>query len=330
MPTRRGAMIVWTRRFAATGFWLVVLSGELKAQAPCPTAAGEPYLRCQVDRPTALRSLSGLPTLPATQSGKGFPQLLRAAFVIDTTGRAEIASLVVDSVAQNEFVIAIRNSLARLRFVPARHRGTAVRQVFNAAFEFYDDVALTPPIQLDSARRVRVLPNGTTLIGIARELRDSASARSISGDDIVLAARQVLRRIASSERGTSTLAVCLDFATVDASFVDRRLAERISSREVHVALSHECPDLDESRWPKAPARSDDKPRQFVSISRVEPWNAHQIYFSLASTIEHRARSSTALYVCSAMRESASGNKADWKASCGANHRIERLPMSVVP
>src|SRR6476620_1231607 len=65
---------------------------------PCPPAAGEPYLVCQVDRAPRPDPGNAAPPYPVMMREAGVGGVLRLTFVVDTAGRVDLASLtVVDS-----------------------------------------------------------------------------------------------------------------------------------------------------------------------------------------------------------------------------------------
>lgn len=101
------------------------------------TADGEgPASNAGVDQPAALR--------PAQPSPR-YPELLRQAhvtgsviarFVVDTTGRAEPGSLQIVQSAHPGLEASVRETIPRLRFLPATNRGAKVRVLVELPFEF--------------------------------------------------------------------------------------------------------------------------------------------------------------------------------------------------
>jgi protein TonB len=59
-----------------------------------------------------------------------------ARFIVDTTGRVERGSIAIQQTTHAAFARAVQDRLGGLRFVPARTRGRAVRQLVEQRFTF--------------------------------------------------------------------------------------------------------------------------------------------------------------------------------------------------
>lgn len=76
------------------------------------------------------------PRYPFALERAGITGDVVAQFVVDTTGRVERASVDIQQATHAEFARAVQERLAALRFVPARARGHAVRQLVEQRFHF--------------------------------------------------------------------------------------------------------------------------------------------------------------------------------------------------
>ncbi len=76
------------------------------------------------------------PRYPTTLERAGIAGDVVAQFVVDTTGRVERTSVDIQHATHAEFARAVQERLAALRFVPARARGHAVRQLVEQRFHF--------------------------------------------------------------------------------------------------------------------------------------------------------------------------------------------------
>jgi protein TonB len=74
-----------------------------------------------------------------------YPDILRQAgvegealvsFVVDTTGRADVASFKVIRATHELFATAVKNALPRMRFIPAEVGDRKVRQLVQQPFSF--------------------------------------------------------------------------------------------------------------------------------------------------------------------------------------------------
>lgn len=273
--------------------WMFTLWGwrGLHAQAaPCPPATGETFPRCAVDVPATLRAASALPSFPQVLSSDDSAYVIRVSFEIDTMGRAVRASLAVDSAAHPALGIAIRNALARLRFVPARKNNQVVRQRYLAEFVLYASGMYLPTMPPDSTSRVRVLPDGTEQIVVGRTVRDAEGAASLSRGDLSDAARAAMSRVVASARKDGAGDTALTRASG-------------------------------SNTPALPR--DQEPAQ-LRVARVEPWSATRVYVSITRTSDSDTGSQTVNYVCAVLRASSV-----WTAYCGTTTvRVTLRPWAV--
>jgi periplasmic protein TonB len=94
------------------------------------------FLESEVEKPVMV--------LPGT-TGPAYPEMLRSAgiegqvlaqFVVDTTGRVELATFQVLDSPHPLFVAAVRRALSRIRYLPAEARGARVAQLVQQSFQF--------------------------------------------------------------------------------------------------------------------------------------------------------------------------------------------------
>ena len=102
---------------------------------------------------TALRmDGSAAPVYPPEMLRDGVSGRVLAQYVVDTTGRADVASLEVLKASDPAFVRSVREALAGMRFTPATLRGQRVRQLVQQNFEF----KLTPATPAEHTRAARL------------------------------------------------------------------------------------------------------------------------------------------------------------------------------
>ena len=89
-----------------------------------------------VDQPVELIPGQRPPRYPIALERAGIAGDVVAQFVVDTAGRVERASVDIQQATHAEFARAVQERLAALRFVPARARGHAVRQLVEQRFHF--------------------------------------------------------------------------------------------------------------------------------------------------------------------------------------------------
>ncbi len=98
-------------------------------------AGGSPLAEHLVDR--AIVALPGTtPRYPSMLQSAGVEGDVRAQFVVDTLGRVERGSVRIIQSTHDLFSQAVRDALARARFVPAEAGGRKVRQLAEQVFMF--------------------------------------------------------------------------------------------------------------------------------------------------------------------------------------------------
>jgi periplasmic protein TonB len=99
-------------------------------------ADGQPLEARHVDRAVMALPGSGSPRYPSMLQSAGIEGDVRAQFVVDTVGRVEPGSVRILESSHESFSQAVRDALARARFVPAEARGRKVRQLVEQPFSF--------------------------------------------------------------------------------------------------------------------------------------------------------------------------------------------------
>ena len=89
-----------------------------------------------VDKAAAPLPDNPTPVYPASLRSAQIEGMVLATFVVDTTGRAEPATIRFREVTHPQFAEAVRQSLLRSRYLPALVRGRPVRQLVDQRFAF--------------------------------------------------------------------------------------------------------------------------------------------------------------------------------------------------
>jgi TonB family protein len=99
-------------------------------------APGEIHPAFAVDQQVEMIAGQRPPRYPLGLERAGIAGDVIAQFVVDTAGRVERGSIVIQQATHGDFAHAVRERLLVLRFVPARMRGRAVRQLVEQRFHF--------------------------------------------------------------------------------------------------------------------------------------------------------------------------------------------------
>ena len=102
------------------------------------------FTMLQVDRMVERYETSAAPIYPPKLSAAGKEGRVQASFVVDTTGRVDMASVQVLASDHPEFTESVRTALGEMRFRPATRGGRAVRQLVEQRFSF----RLVPAVQV--------------------------------------------------------------------------------------------------------------------------------------------------------------------------------------
>ncbi len=94
------------------------------------------YTAEQVERPVVAAPGSLGPSYPEMLRTAGVEGSVLAQFVVDTTGRADVATFTALKSDNALFTAAVRAALARMRFLPAEVGGRKVAQLVQQPFQF--------------------------------------------------------------------------------------------------------------------------------------------------------------------------------------------------
>ena len=94
------------------------------------------FLVSQVEKPVAVLPGAQGPAYPETLRAVGLEGHVMAQFVVDSTGRVELASFTVLESQHPLFTAAVRSALSKMRFLPAEARGARVAQLVQQSFQF--------------------------------------------------------------------------------------------------------------------------------------------------------------------------------------------------
>lgn len=120
--------------FSGKGVAGGVASGVVGGTGPVNT--DQPYFDFQVEKPVAPLPGSAGPRYPDILRSGGVEGQVLAQFVVDTTGRVEVASFKVLRSDHAMFEQAVRSALPQMRFLPAEVGGRKVKQLVQQPFVF--------------------------------------------------------------------------------------------------------------------------------------------------------------------------------------------------
>ncbi len=103
--------------------------------APPVVAQDQPYFDYQVEKP-AMAQPGVTPAYPEMLRTAGVEGTVLVMFVVDTTGRADMSTFKVLKTDNELFSIAVKNALARMRFLPAEVGGKKVKQLVQQPYGF--------------------------------------------------------------------------------------------------------------------------------------------------------------------------------------------------
>ena len=106
----------------------------LSAQRPIGRDAV--YFEYQVEKPVMAVNGSPTPRYPDILKSAGVEGEVVVAFVVDTTGRADVSSLKILKSTHELFAAAVRTALPSMRFLPAEVGGHKVKQLEQQPFVF--------------------------------------------------------------------------------------------------------------------------------------------------------------------------------------------------
>lgn len=136
---RCGVIAIWSRPSRPNAHAVTPAPDSLAELRKAQAFAGA-YTSDQVDVVARLDSVTLRPGYPDSLYRAGAGGKVVVEFVVDSTGAIDPASVDVMAASDPRFALAVREALIQARFVPARRRGVAVRQVVQLPVEF------TPPL----------------------------------------------------------------------------------------------------------------------------------------------------------------------------------------
>ena len=101
-----------------------------------PVISDQPYFDFQVEKPVVMAPGAQGPAYPDMLRSAGIEGTVLAQFVVDTTGRADMASFKALKSDNDLFTTAVKNALQRMRFLPAEVGGRKVKQLVQQPFQF--------------------------------------------------------------------------------------------------------------------------------------------------------------------------------------------------
>jgi protein TonB len=110
--------------------------GRDKGVVGAAPVENQTYFEYQVEKPVMAVPGSPTPRYPDILKSAGVEGEVVVAFVVDTTGRADIASLKILKSTHELFAAAVRTALPSMRFLPAEVGGKKVKQLVQQPFAF--------------------------------------------------------------------------------------------------------------------------------------------------------------------------------------------------
>ncbi len=121
--------------FSGKGVAGGVAKGVEGGKGPVPQG-DQPYFDFQVEKPVVAAPGSAGPAYPDMLRSAGIEGQVLAQFVVDTTGRADMATFKALRSDNDLFTVAVKNALQRMRFLPAEVGGRKVKQLVQQPFQF--------------------------------------------------------------------------------------------------------------------------------------------------------------------------------------------------
>ncbi len=110
--------------------------GRDKGVVGAPPSDNQVYFEYQVEKPVMSVPGSPSPRYPDILKSAGVEGEVVVSFEVDTTGRANVASLKILKSTHDLFAAAVRTALPSMRFLPAEAGGKKVRQLVQQPFVF--------------------------------------------------------------------------------------------------------------------------------------------------------------------------------------------------
>jgi protein TonB len=113
-----------------------VAGGREKGIVGAAPVENQTYFEYQVEKPVMAVPGSPTPRYPDILKSAGVEGEVVVAFVVDTTGRADVSSLKILKSTHELFSAAVRTALPSMRFLPAEVGGKKVKQLVQQPFVF--------------------------------------------------------------------------------------------------------------------------------------------------------------------------------------------------
>lgn len=113
-----------------------VAGGREKGIVGAAPVENQTYFEYQVEKPVMAVPGSPTPRYPDILKSAGVEGEVVVAFVVDTTGRADVSSLKILKSTHELFSAAVRTALPTMRFLPAEVGGKKVKQLVQQPFVF--------------------------------------------------------------------------------------------------------------------------------------------------------------------------------------------------
>jgi protein TonB len=113
-----------------------VAGGREKGVVGAAPVENQTYFEYQVEKPVMAVPGSPSPRYPDILKSAGVEGEVVVAFVVDTTGRADVSSLKILKSTHELFAAAVRTALPSMRFLPAEVGGHKVKQLVQQPFVF--------------------------------------------------------------------------------------------------------------------------------------------------------------------------------------------------
>ena len=131
------------------------------------------YLSSQVDNPVAYDANSAAPAYPDSLRVAGVEGVVEAQFVVDTSGRVELASFVLLESTHRAFTESVRSALPGMLFRPAHLNGRKIKQLVQLPFVF----KITPTAMTDTTNAAGptisdTMPADSAAMAVANPFRD--------------------------------------------------------------------------------------------------------------------------------------------------------------
>ena len=288
----------------------VTAVGAAQSTQSCPAVTGEPYLRCQVDRPAVPDTGNILPRYPDMLRQAKMSGLTRVSFVVDTNGRVAPASVTSLEAPHDLFASSVSLAVTRWSFAPAEKNGVRVAMRFEHVFELRLSADSEAPPQPELTVRRDTMADGAPRITLAEAERDPNAESHFTAAHLLEAQRSALLTTAPApmvdSRGRPRVTACL-------TILDG--AQRTPADSVTLGLLR-APGRRAANPPKCPQTYGgmilrlDRPRGWIdpsimTVTRVLPWTVDVVVV----TVDVAQGAAVDTYRCGVSRAR------DWRSTC---------------